>query len=297
MTNNTHFFYISRKLSATISEKNTQKIFHSPAACLAQQHAETKTTTILSTDQKGSVFEGLNKNKTAHCYSPYGLPRNPPSYLGFNGELFQVQVEAYFLGNGYRTYSPSLMRFYSPDNLSPFGKGGLNTYSYCSNDPINYIDSSGQLRQAILDILSQYKLLKSPSNDSRYLRGLNGNPKKLTSDHRQTLTQETGIISEEISKLQQKTKNSDVQALKTQEAYFNKEIDSRNLKIKQINEQPGSSRSPKKQQQIKDLRNEQTPYRDKLGQVQTKLKPFEEIGKLSADLEKLNKYLRAITEN
>jgi len=40
------------------------------------------------------------------------------------------------LGNGYRAYNPILKRFNSPDSLSPFGKGGLNAYSYCVGDPV-----------------------------------------------------------------------------------------------------------------------------------------------------------------
>lgn len=50
---------------------------------------------------------------------------------------------AYGLGNGHRFYAPSLMRFLSADPLSPFGKGGTNTYAYCSNDPVNYLDPTG----------------------------------------------------------------------------------------------------------------------------------------------------------
>lgn len=42
---------------------------------------------------------------------------------------------------------PTLMRFLSPDRLSPFGKGGINSYCYCSGDPINYIDPTGRARK------------------------------------------------------------------------------------------------------------------------------------------------------
>jgi hypothetical protein len=33
--------------------------------------------------------------------------------------------------------------FFSPDNFSPFAKGGLNSYVYCTNDPVNNRDPSG----------------------------------------------------------------------------------------------------------------------------------------------------------
>lgn len=41
-------------------------------------------------------------------------------------------------------YSPVMMRFVSSDRLSPFGKGGINAYAYCLNDPINCTDPSGR---------------------------------------------------------------------------------------------------------------------------------------------------------
>lgn len=65
------------------------------------------------------------------------------SMLGFNGILHEVPASRQLLGNGYRIYSPALMRLYSPDSMSPFGKGGLNPYVYCMDDPLNRVDPSG----------------------------------------------------------------------------------------------------------------------------------------------------------
>ncbi|VVP61580.1 hypothetical protein PS870_06378 [Pseudomonas fluorescens] len=65
------------------------------------------------------------------------------SVLGFNGERIAPVLGGYHLGNGYRLYSPSLRRFTSPDNLSPFGAGGINPYAYCKGDPINNTDPTG----------------------------------------------------------------------------------------------------------------------------------------------------------
>ena len=36
------------------------------------------------------------------------------------------------------------MRFISPDTLSPFLEGGINTYAYCQNDPVNAQDPTGK---------------------------------------------------------------------------------------------------------------------------------------------------------
>ncbi|AUH51035.1 hypothetical protein CXB49_09530 [Chromobacterium sp. ATCC 53434] len=65
--------------------------------------------------------------------------------LGFNGQRLDPVGSATHLGNGYRAYSPALMRFHSPDSLSPFGAGGVNPYAYCAGDPVNRADPSGHL--------------------------------------------------------------------------------------------------------------------------------------------------------
>lgn len=65
------------------------------------------------------------------------------SKLGFNGE-YSERHAVQLLGS-YRAYNPVLMRFHKPDSLSPFGNGGLNTYTYCLGDPVNHSDPTGHL--------------------------------------------------------------------------------------------------------------------------------------------------------
>lgn len=80
----------------------------------------------------------------ALSYTAYGCSqKGPGALLGFNGELKDEVLQGYALGKGYRFYRPALMRFLSPDVLSPFGKGGVNTYSYCQGDPVNRSDPTG----------------------------------------------------------------------------------------------------------------------------------------------------------
>lgn len=67
----------------------------------------------------------------------------PDSMPGFNSELADPLTGHYLLGHGYRVYNPVLMRFNSPDSLSPFAEGGINTYAYCAGDPVNHSDRSG----------------------------------------------------------------------------------------------------------------------------------------------------------
>ncbi|ULH09884.1 RHS repeat-associated core domain-containing protein [Serratia marcescens] len=65
------------------------------------------------------------------------------SPLGFNGERTDPALGSYHLGNGYRLYNPTLRRFTAPDDMSPFGVGGINPYAYCEGDPINNTDPTG----------------------------------------------------------------------------------------------------------------------------------------------------------
>ncbi|UPU92777.1 RHS repeat-associated core domain-containing protein [Pseudomonas putida] len=88
-------------------------------------------------------------------YSPHGQHHDKTSHailLGFNGEHYDLLTQSYALGMGYRSYSPALMRFLSPDSLSPFDAGGLNLYGYCAGDPINFTDPSGHLDPKLLKL-------------------------------------------------------------------------------------------------------------------------------------------------
>ncbi|QPC87674.1 hypothetical protein GA830_13665 [Mesorhizobium sp. NBSH29] len=68
-----------------------------------------------------------------------------PGNIGFAGQIHEDETGVQMLGNGYRAYSPALMRFTAPDNLSPFKQGGINAYGYCMGDPVNNHDPSGHI--------------------------------------------------------------------------------------------------------------------------------------------------------
>ena len=68
---------------------------------------------------------------------------NPIRYRGY---YFDVETGFYYLNSRY--YNPQTARFLTPDSLSILNEtksqiNGLNLYSYCGNDPVNYTDRTG----------------------------------------------------------------------------------------------------------------------------------------------------------
>lgn len=115
---------------------------------MEKQSKNTSGMVLLATEVPGTVLYYLaNDEPKTFSYMAYGHDpldcRRKPS-VGFNGQL-RTALGLYLLGNGYRTFSPVLMRFHSPDSWSPFGEGEMNAYTYCSGDPINNSDPTGHM--------------------------------------------------------------------------------------------------------------------------------------------------------
>jgi RHS repeat-associated protein len=117
------------------------------APCPAHPPATTRTL-LLATDLQQSILAELDRSgPNLRAYTAYGSPsslRPTSAGLGFNGQLGEHPTGWHHLGNGHRVYNPVLMRFHSPDRLSPFGEGGVNAYAYCGGSPIGRVDPSGQ---------------------------------------------------------------------------------------------------------------------------------------------------------
>ena len=146
--NSRRFFYQNSKPVSVNQGDQHRAIFRSDDIPLAEQPAnEEGVYGILATDNNRSVLAVHAEDADEDSrFSPYGHGSNlgtDTRLLGFNGELITPSIECYLLGNGYRAYSPRLMRFLSPDSFSPFARGWLNAYAYCEGDPINNIDPSG----------------------------------------------------------------------------------------------------------------------------------------------------------
>ncbi|UBT77728.1 RHS repeat-associated core domain-containing protein [Pseudomonas amygdali] len=146
-------FYQKNRLTVEIQGATRRRVFHGENLLLAEYETEGSVarTDLLATDLQSSVLHALSlEGHQPLGYSPYGhrLPGGP--FSGFNGERADPVTGHYLLGNGYRSFNPVLMRFNSPDTLSPFGRGGLNAYAYCQGDPVNRSDPDGHIPVAAL---------------------------------------------------------------------------------------------------------------------------------------------------
>ncbi|MNK90098.1 hypothetical protein D3C87_1101390 [compost metagenome] len=143
-------FYRKDRLTTETQGPVQHSVFEHDAQLLAQQQRQLGKVdpALLATDLQRSVLHLVSVDHHQQpVYTPYGH-RFPEggliSLLGFNGERRDLVTGHYLLGNGYRAFNPVLMRFNSPDNLSPFGKGGVNAYAYGVGDPVNRVDPSGE---------------------------------------------------------------------------------------------------------------------------------------------------------
>jgi len=146
------FFYTQKKLTVVCGDNN-HRLFHAAAVTLAE-HTGGTVATPLGIDLQGSIAAWHCTGQISHrSYTPYGflksLAPSEPRWA-YTGEQPDISSQCYHLGNGHRVYNPALMRFQSPDTMSPFGQGGIHAYAYCVGDPINATDPSGQVRRPFL---------------------------------------------------------------------------------------------------------------------------------------------------
>ncbi|WP_247255642.1 RHS repeat-associated core domain-containing protein [Pseudomonas moorei] len=149
-------FYRKNRLTTEIQGAVGYSIVQHDDLLLAQQQHQQNAhdSTLLATDLQRSPLHTLKKNAQPQpiAYSPYGHRSVVSALLslsGFNGERQDPVTGHYTLGN-YRAFNPVLMRFNSPDSLSPFGRGGINAYTYCLNDPVNRVDPNGHFSASSL---------------------------------------------------------------------------------------------------------------------------------------------------
>ena len=143
-------FYARELLVTELQGQSSQNVFQHGKQLLALQsrQGDVVKSGLLAIDQQRSVLQVTEPvGAVRQAYTPYGhrcAESGLGSLLGFAGEALDPFTGHYLLGNGHRAFNPVLMRFNSPDSLSPYGRGGLNPYAYCLGDPVNFSDPSGR---------------------------------------------------------------------------------------------------------------------------------------------------------
>ena len=164
-------FYCRGQLATVLQGASSQHVFQYDKQLVALQsrQGDAFSSDLLAIDQQRSVLQVAGPDgPVRQAYAPYGPRRvdsGPGSLLGFTGEAVDPVTGHYLLGNGHRAFNPVLMRFNSPDNLSPFGRGGLNPYAYCLGDPVNFTDPTGQIARLVTSLFSvvNARIVMSPA--------------------------------------------------------------------------------------------------------------------------------------
>jgi RHS repeat-associated protein len=125
--------------------------------------------TLLAADRQRSPLHAFTATQQQTLvFTAYGTrppPVTPLTWLEFTGERRVSSTGHYLLGNGYRAFNPVLMRFNGSDALSPFGRGGLNSYAYCAGDPVNRVDPAGTIWNFLKPALRALRIIR-PSRAS-----------------------------------------------------------------------------------------------------------------------------------
>ena len=177
--------FYKEKIPATLIEDRSfislLRCNHGPLAIL---RPDASSVTLIARDQSNTVLSTSKaQHRQNHAYTPYGysLPTDDCP-IGHNGELIDLTLGGYPLGQGFRFYLQRLGRFGAADTVPPFTI--LNPYAYCENDPINAVDPSGHAKVFMRSpkkfiqttVITEYKqpsLLTNPKTRSQASKAIN----------------------------------------------------------------------------------------------------------------------------
>ncbi len=165
------FYYVGsliNRIATRSTKKNTSSYFHKGIG-IADDILNGGTLNSYITDISGNVLHvatsGENKwqVQNQYAYAPYGVSsklttsqKSPVAsnwHLKFDGKITNTPTGCQFSGNGSRVYHPGLERFIQRDvnQLSPFGKGGINADAFANGYPVMFTGPSGESFVSILE--------------------------------------------------------------------------------------------------------------------------------------------------
>lgn len=160
----------------------------------------------LQGDITGLIDSVSGKLVAAYTYDAYGNPKAqaindnnlslfgsafmymflPQSYRGYTFSVVGEEL-CYYLGS--RFYSPRLGRFLNADKHFDTGTGvlGTNVFAYCNNNPVMYVDPTGEALE-IIDLIKT--ILNAIKNIVYTIKGLNRSIREFLDDGALTISKD-----------------------------------------------------------------------------------------------------------
>jgi RHS repeat-associated protein len=139
--------YINKYYEKSLTTGEITTSYYLGSKLIAQRKGETLSYILQDHLTSTSVMTDSGGNSTGTMtYLPFGLTRSTsgtiPTDKLFTGQRLDSTGLYYY---GARYYDASIGRFISPDTIvpNPANLQSLNRYSYCLNNPLKYVDPSG----------------------------------------------------------------------------------------------------------------------------------------------------------